>query len=42
VRPSRNSVFAARGETFRAEKNLTCYHPESPGKPWLSRKHNRQ
>jgi hypothetical protein len=24
-----DSTFAARGEQFRAEKNLTCYFPES-------------
>ena len=36
-----SGLHAARGEPFRAEKNFTCYLPESPGKPWLSRKHNR-
>jgi hypothetical protein len=26
-------LHAALGEPFRAEKNFTCYLPESPGKP---------
>jgi hypothetical protein len=35
-------IFAGRREKFRAEKNLTCYRPDSPAKSWTSQNGNRK